>query len=67
MHLFFVDISKNLQENQSPKVILRKDYAFPLTLPVGPCISESCIGIKIKLNFYFYTSLWCLKRFYEGL
>ena len=22
---------------------------------------------KIKLNFYFYTSLWCLKRFYEGL
>ena len=22
---------------------------------------------KIKLNFYFRTSLWCLKRFYEGL
>ena len=22
---------------------------------------------KIKLNFYFYTSLWCLKRFYKGL
>ena len=22
---------------------------------------------KIKLNFYFYTSLWCLKRFCEGL
>ena len=20
---------------------------------------------KINLNFYFYTSLWCLKRFYE--
>ena len=31
-----------------------------LTLPV-PCISESCIEIKIKLNFYFRTSLWCLK------
>ena len=30
-----------------------------LTLPV-PCISESCIEIKIKLNFYFHTSLWCL-------
>ena len=27
-----------------------------LTLPV-PCISESCIEMKIKLNFYFYTSL----------
>ena len=22
---------------------------------------------KIKLNFYFNTSLWCLKRFYEDL
>ena len=22
---------------------------------------------KIKLNFYFYTYLWCLKRFYQGL
>ena len=22
---------------------------------------------KIKLNFYFHTSLWCLKKFYEGL
>ena len=36
-----------------------------LTLNVS-CISESCIDIKIKLNFYFHTSLWCLKRFYEG-
>ena len=23
--------------------------------------------MKIELNFYFHTSLWCLKRFYEGL
>ena len=22
---------------------------------------------KIKLNFYFHTSFWCLKRFYKGL
>ena len=22
---------------------------------------------KIKLNIYFLTSFWCLKRFYEGL
>ena len=21
---------------------------------------------KNQLNFYFYASLWCLKRFYEG-
>ena len=37
-----------------------------LTLNVS-CISESFIEIKIKLNFYFYTFLWYLKRFYEGL
>ena len=36
-----------------------------LTLNV-PCISESRIEIKIKLNFYFHTSLWYLKKFYEG-
>ena len=35
-------------------------------IPV-PLISESCIETKIKLNFYFHTSLWCLKRFYEGI
>ena len=22
---------------------------------------------KVKLYFYFHTSLWCLERFYEGL
>ena len=34
-----------------------------LTLPT-PYISESRIK-KINLNFYFHTSLWCLKGFYE--
>ena len=33
-----------------------------LTIPV-PCISKSSIEIKIKLNFYFHTSLRCLKVF----
>ena len=32
-----------------------------LTLNV-PCISESCIEIKIMLNFYFHPSL-CAKAF----
>ena len=31
-----------------------------------PCISECCIKIKIKLHFCFHTSVWCLRRFYEG-
>ena len=29
-------------------------------------ISESCIEIKIKLNFYFHTSLWCSKGFMKA-
>ena len=35
--------------------------------PSRPMFSENRIKIKINLNFYFQTSLWCLKRFYEGL
>ena len=35
-----------------------------LTL-LAPCISESCIKIKINLNFYFHTSLWCLKGLHK--
>ena len=45
-----------------------KDSKIPylfLTLNV-PCISESCIEIKIKLNFYVQT-LSFRKRFCEGL
>ena len=34
-----------------------------LTLP-APILDEEK---KINLNFYFHTSLWCLRRFYEGL
>ena len=37
-----------------------------LTLP-APEILESCIKMKIELNFNFHTSSWCLKRFYKGL
>ena len=39
---------------------------YILNLPVQ-CISVSCIKITSNLIFYFHTSLWCLKRFYEGL
>ena len=42
-----------------------KKFVFLLTLK-DPFISES-FEIKIELNFYFHTSLWCHKRFYEGL
>ena len=39
-------------------------FFYWLTIP-APSISDSCT--KIKTNFYFHTSLWCLIRFYEGL
>ena len=33
--------------------MIQEDFClFPV-----PCISESCIKIKINLNFYFHTSL----------
>ena len=34
---------------------------------VNPCRPNPGRREKINLNFYFHTSLWCLKRFYEGL
>ena len=40
-------------------------FEFLLTYNVSH-ISESCIETKIKLNFYFHTSLGRLKWFYEG-
>ena len=33
----------------------------------NPCRPNPGRREKIKLNIYFDTSLWCLKRFYEGL
>ena len=44
----------------------RDDLLLLLIFPF-PCISESWIKMKINLNFYFRTSLWCLKKFYEYL
>ena len=36
----------------------REQLPNPLDFnPPPPCISESCIKIKINLNFYFHTSL----------
>ena len=63
----------NIADLEGPKMVFLSSmfdthlrFIFTLTFPV-PCISESCIEIKIKLNFYFRFSLWSLKRFYEGL
>ena len=50
----------------------RKDFlqqlssSIFLTLP-ATSISQSYIKKNINSNFYFHTSLWRLKRFYQGL
>ena len=41
-----------------------KDLTINLLIPFRPNPGRR---EKIKLNFYFHTSFWCLKRFYEGL
>ena len=33
---------------------------------VNPSCPDPGRGEKINLDCYFHTSLWCLKRFYEG-
>ena len=38
-----------------------------LLSPVNPSRPNPGRRVKIKLNFYFRTSLWCLKRFHENL
>ena len=38
-----------------------------MELLFNPSRANSGRREKINLNFYFHTSLWCLKRFYEGL
>ena len=37
------------------------NFSSSLSVPVPDKVK------KIKLNFYFHTSLWCLRKFYEGL
>ena len=47
-------ISLEIVDSSKKKGIEKKKVVLSLA---APCISESCTEIKIKLNFYFYTSL----------
>ena len=53
----------------SPFCLMVKTWKSKEKIKILPAsfISEKWINIKISLNFYFRTSLWCLKRFYEDL
>ena len=59
-------LKKDINQLEKIGCVLRSLTTLILTLK-DSFISESCIEIKTELNFHFHTSLWCLKRFYEGL
>ena len=54
-------VSQEINLNTSVNVHLRDSSTLP-----APWITESCIEIKINLNFYYHPSMWCLERFFEG-
>ena len=55
-------LDANMMNNCYLRTILQNSCWWRPTLTLNvPCISESYIEIKIKLNFYFHTSLWGLK------
>ena len=64
MQVSYQRICKDKQNISEGRKIL--PIQWKLTLPV-PSISEKGIEIKIKLNLYFHTSLWCLKGFMKAL
>ena len=47
-------------------ILLASEKNFCLTL-TAPCITKSCIKIKINLTFYFHTTFWYLKDFMKVL
>ena len=42
-------------------------YFFVVVIVINPSRPNPRRRVKIKLSSYVHTSLWCLKRFYEGL
>ena len=48
------------QHSNAPKILPRALKTF-----LNPSCGDS-LQRKDNLNFYFHSSLWCLKRFHEG-
>ena len=45
----------------------REGFSILRDFKINPSRPDLGQREKIKLNFYFHTSFWCLERFYEGL
>ena len=66
IHLYFLHSISSLEHTKDIVSAFIKDLQKILPLSAS-YISENYFKIKINLNFYFRTSLWCLRRFYGGL
>ena len=55
------------EKKEKKKKMIWRDSDQPQFITPSTRISDSSIEVKINWNIYFHTSLWCLKRFYEGL
>ena len=66
IHLYFLHSISSLEHTKDIVSTFIKDLQKILALSAS-YISENYFKIKINLNFYFRTSLWCLRRFYGGL
>ena len=61
---------QNQRHQGSKRSIMKQLYTCSVEVAVNtvnPSHRDPRWREKINLNFYFHTSLWCLKRFYEGL
>ena len=54
------------KERKQPPELIFNSIWFQSLKVKDSFISESCIEIKIKLNLYFHTSLWCSKGFMKA-
>ena len=60
---YFKHLLKETLKSQICTSFVLYMICFKVLTLKDPSISESCIGIKIDVDFYFHISLWRLKRF----
>ena len=61
-------VKNNLKEFcQNFGKALGKCMSYTMTETFQSLTPRAFMKIKINLNFYFHTSLWCLKSLYESL
>ena len=67
LHISLFSILSILKSYLYSKIMFMWIREYVKWLRLNPSCPNPGWREKIKLNFYFCTSLWCLKMFYEGL